>query len=234
MKNNINSYEELYQHLIDNKITMCKPFKFETVLRHFDKISNIKGDIVECGCWRGGFSIFMSHVFQNKNIWVSDSFEGFQPLEQAKYQYDKERHIPSYTMSPFGPLGISLEEVKFHFKNYGLENDSRINYLKGFVKDTLPKANINSISLLRIDVDAYSATLEVLEELYDKVENKGYIIFDDSSLYESLDAIKYFFEHKNIPPVLMDPITDKPLNIYSSHAPSNSGLPAGCYIVKNA
>jgi hypothetical protein len=223
----------LIQRLIDEKITMVMPFEFEMVLRHFDKIKKIKGDIIECGVWRGGFSIFLAHLFENRSIWVSDSYEGFQPLEHAKYSYDKERHTPTYTSAGIlGPIGISLGEVQSHFEAYRLGNEKRIKYLKGFVKDTLPHCGIEDIALLRIDVDSYSAHLEVLDELYDKVQPGGYIIFDDSCLYESMDAIKYFFGLKNLGNEIIDPIDDQPKNIYKPYTNTDSGFTAGCYIIK--
>ena len=228
----IKTYEDLIQDLIDCKITMVRPDEFKTILKHFPKIGNVEGDVVECGVWRGGFSIFLSYVFQDKNIWVSDSFEGFQPLEGAKFQYDKERHTPSYTHNAIGPLAISLEEVKGHFEHYGLGGQDRIKFLKGFVKDTLPTSGIEKISLLRIDVDAYSATLEVLEELYDKVQPGGYIIFDDSCLYETLDAIKTFFKSRGLSEFINHPVTNQPLNLNERHTGDDSGFPAGCYIIK--
>ena len=229
----ITTYEDLIQDLIDNKITMVRPDEFKTIFKHYENISKVEGDVVECGVWRGGFSIFLSYIFQDKNIWVCDSYEGFQPLETAKHQYNKERHTPQYTHNAVGPLGISLEEVQSHFKTYGLENQDRIKFVKGFVKDSLPNSGIEKVALLRIDVDAYSATLETLEELYDKVQPGGYIIFDDSCLYETLDAIKTFFKQRNLPEFINHPVTDQPLNINLRHTNDDSGLPAGCYIIKN-
>jgi hypothetical protein len=211
---------------------MVRPDEFKTIFKHYSEISKVEGDVVECGVWRGGFSIFLSYIFQDKNIWVCDSYEGFQPLETAKHQYDKERHTPTYTHNAVGPLGISLEEVQSHFKTYGLGDEERIKFLKGFVKDTLPTSGIEKISLLRIDVDAYSATLETLEELYDKVQPGGYIIFDDSCLYETLDAIKVFFKQRNLPEFINHPITNHQLDINLKHTNDDSGLPAGCYIKK--
>jgi hypothetical protein len=76
------------------------------------------------------------------------------------------------------------------------------------------------------------ATLETLEELYDKVQPGGYIIFDDSCLYETLDAIKTFFKQRNLPEFINHPVTDQPLDINVRHTNDDSGLPAGCYIIK--
>jgi hypothetical protein len=226
------SVEGLADSLIQNKVTMVEKQEFQLVLDNFSNIDSIEGDIVECGVWRGGFSIFLAHIFEDRTIWVCDSFEGFQPLEKAKHQYAKERHTPIATHNSHGPIGISLEEVQNYFKIYGLENESRIHFVKGFVKDTLPKCNINKIALLRIDVDAYSATLETLEELYHKVQPGGFIVFDDSCLIETLDAIKYFFRVNNLPNYILDPKTGAQLNLDQRHTQSNSGFPAGCYLIK--
>lgn len=228
----ITTYEDLVQSLIDEKITMVRPDEFKTIFNHHSEISKVDGDIVECGVWRGGFSIFLSHVFQDKNVWVCDSYEGFQPTEIARHSYDAERHTNHYTHNAVGPLAISLEEVQSHFKTYGLGDQERIKFVKGFVKDVLPTSGIEKVSLLRIDVDAYSATLETLEELYDKVQPGGYIIFDDSGLYETLDAIRVFFKEKNIPEFLNHPVTNEPLDIHSKYTNDDSGLPPGCYIIK--
>jgi hypothetical protein len=225
--------KELVDSLIENKITMVMSYEFDTVTNHFDKINKVEGDIVECGVWRGGFSIFLAHLFPERTIWVCDSYEGFQPVAEAKFTYSKqERHVPEYTMTGLGPMGISLDEVQNHFKTYGLENQNRIKFVKGFVKDTLPTAGIEKIALLRVDVDGYSPTLEVLDELYDKVETGGYIIFDDLCLYESKDAVVDFFNSKNLPLEVLDPITDQLVDLNHPYVNSNSGFAAGSYIIK--
>ena len=224
--------QELVNDLIQNHISMVLPHEFDMVLNHKDEINKIKGEIVECGVWRGGFSIFLSYLFPKRKIWVCDSFQGFQPLNNARYEFGGERHTPAYTMSHIGPIGISLEEVQSHFATYGFENDKRINYLPGFVKDSLPNSEIGDIALLRIDVDAYSATLEVLEELYDKVQPGGYIIFDDSCLVEAIEAIKTFFNDRNLPLEIIDPIDDQAKNLNYRYTNTDSGFASGCYIIK--
>ena len=70
-----------YKDLIEEKITMVLPHCFETVIRHQNTIANLKGDIVECGVWKGGFSIFLAEIFKDKNIWVADSFEVSNPSQ---------------------------------------------------------------------------------------------------------------------------------------------------------
>jgi hypothetical protein len=214
-------YRELYKDLIKQNITMVSDERFENILKYKNDVLNLKGDIVECGVWAGGMSIFLSKLFLTKNIWVCDSYEGCQDPSKGKYQFDDERHSS-------GLYSVSLEEVKKNFNKYDLLHDPRIKFLKGFVKDTLQPeiCEIQQISLLRIDVDSYSATLEVLDYLYSKVVTNGMIIFDDSCLRESHQAMITFLEREpNI--IIKDPTTDEVINIKEL-----SSLPCGCYFIK--
>jgi hypothetical protein len=229
----INSLKELENTLRNDKITMIVDEGFNVVNTFHKHISKLEGDIVECGVWRGGMSIYLSHLHSDKKIWVCDSYEGFEPLEKATVKYHKERHIPDYTITNHGSIIAPLEMVQNHFKLFELQNEidkGRIKFLKGFVKDTLPNSEIEKISILRIDVDGYSPTLDVLENLYDKVVPEGLIIFDDSSIYETIEAIQCFFRKNNIPLHINHPIDHTPIDISFEH--SFDGLPNNCYIIK--
>ena len=216
------NYSELSDKIINDQITMVSKERFDMIINHYDNIKNLPGDIVECGAWAGGMSIFLSKLFNLKNIWVSDSYEGFQDPNDGTYLYPAERHTA-------GGYSYSLENTKNNFIKYDALDETRVFFLKGFVKDTLDPKNcpIQTISLLRVDVDAYSATLEVLDALYDKVVQGGYIIFDDTCLYETHDAIKTFFKKINREDVYVYDPYDNKLNVFEE-----SNLPCGCYIRK--
>jgi hypothetical protein len=167
-------------------------------------------------------SIFLSKLFSNKKIWVCDSYEGCQDPKEGLYFYPNETHSK-------GQYSCGLEDVKNNFIKYGDYDKDKVLFLKGYVKDTLNPnvCDIKNISLLRIDVDSYSATLEVLDFLYDKVVEGGYIIFDDTCLNETHEAIKTFINKRNIKNnFVLDPLDNK-LNIVET-----PNLPCGCYIVK--
>lgn len=222
---------ELIDKLISQSVTMVDRSRFDTILRNSDILKGIEGDVIECGVWRGGMSIFLSKLFSERNIWVCDSFDGFQPLEIAKYDYKDEVHTPNYD----DMIKVSIEEVKSNFEKFGLPvNGERIKFLKGWVKDTLKTDEIKKISLLRIDVDSYSATKEVLDLLYQKVSTGGMIIFDDSCLIQTVDAFCDFFQENNISFDLRHPVSDEiisDLRVHPNHR--NQGyLPCGCYIIK--
>ena len=92
--------------------------------------------------------------------------------------------------------------------------------------------NINKIALLRIDVDGYSPTREVLDHLYDKVVSGGMIIFDDLCLIESAEATKDWLDEKGLPLEVRNPYDDKVYSLKNRTVDSESGFHTGSYIIK--
>jgi O-methyltransferase len=139
----------------------------------------IPGDAIETGVWRGGACIFMKAVLAaggdlNRQVWVADSFQGL-PTPSSKVDQSIEQSASAWK---WDELRISLDEVKANFEKYGLL-DERIRFLKGWFKDTLPKAPIEKLSLIRLDGDMYDSTTDAITALYPKLSPGGFIIVDD-------------------------------------------------------
>lgn len=163
--------------------------------------NDIPGDFIETGVWRGGACIFAKGVLEarnvkNRKVYVADSFEGLPKPEPEKYPLDKEdRH---YT---YDYLRVSQEEVESNFRIYNLLDENVI-FVKGFFEHSLPKLDMKSLAVLRVDCDMYSSTTQVLEALYDKLSVGGFIILDDfakvSHSYHAKDAVIHFRNKRNI------------------------------------
>ena len=134
---------------------------------------NVPGDLIEAGVWRGGMTIFMRAVLaaygcRDRKVWVADSFAGLPEVDP------QQEHFKWQT----GDMAVSLETVKENFARYGLLDD-QVEFLKGFFSDTLSTAPIRQLSILRVDADLYSSTLDALRNLYSALSPGGYAIFDD-------------------------------------------------------
>ena len=145
---------------------------------------NIPGDLIETGVWRGGSTIFMKALLKvngidNRVVWVADSFEGLPPPDEKKYKADKGINLHLHE-----ELAVPIESVKNNFKKYDLL-DENVKFLKGWFKDTLPSAPIESLSLLRLDGDLYESTMDGLVNLYPKLSKGGFIIVDDWGAVEA-------------------------------------------------
>jgi O-methyltransferase len=145
----------------------------ETVLRE-----NVPGDVIETGVWRGGATILMrgilaAHGDTERLVWAADSFEGLPKPDAHRYPADTDDSHHRYT-----GLQVGLEQVKQNFRRYGLLDD-RVRFLVGWFEDTLGRAPIERLSVLRLDGDMYSSTMQAIEVLYPKLSIGGFCIVDD-------------------------------------------------------
>lgn len=166
--------------------------------------NRIPGDFIETGVWRGGACIMMRAVLEaygakNRRVWLADSFEGLPPPNSQLYPADANENFHEYA-----ELAVSVEEVKSNFEKYGLLDDQVV-FLKGWFRDTLPKAPIERLALLRLDGDLYESTIGPLNVLYDKVSIGGYVIVDDYHVVEACkEAVHDFFGSRNISPRIIE------------------------------
>jgi O-methyltransferase len=146
--------------------------------------NNIPGDVIECGVWKGGATIFMKGVLdafgvEDRNVWVADSFEGLPEPSHPKTKVNvSKKKVPS--------LAISLEEVKRNFEKYELL-DEKVCLLIGWFKDTLPNVATEQFSLIRLDGDLYESSMDALNALYHKLAPGGFLIVDD---YGAIDECR--------------------------------------------
>ncbi len=165
---------------------------------------NIPGDFIETGVWRGGATIMMRAVLAayndtNRNVWVADSFQGVPPPNAAQYPVDTgdEHHTLRF-------LAISKKQVEENFKKYNLL-DSQVQFLEGWFKDTLPKAPLGDIAVLRLDGDIYESTMDSLTCLYDKVPPGGFVIIDDYGVLNACRlAVHDFLNARKLAPTIID------------------------------
>lgn len=139
---------------------------------------HIEGDLIETGVWRGGATIFMrailkSYQVSDRKVWVADSFEGLPVPDPQKYPSDMGDHLHE-----FSELAVSLEQVQSNFAKYDLL-DTQVKFLKGWFRDTLPKAPIKKLAVMRLDGDMYESTMDAFVNLYPKLSLGGYVIVDD-------------------------------------------------------
>jgi macrocin-O-methyltransferase TylF-like protien len=143
----------------------------------------VRGDLVETGVWRGGATIFMRAMLKifdvtDRSVWVADSFEGLPEPDAKKFPLEAQAFKSAAMTKYYKQMSVGLEEVRRNFQAYGMLDD-QVKFLKGWFKDTLPSAPIESIAVLRLDGDYYESTRDALTNLYKKVSIGGYVIVDD-------------------------------------------------------
>jgi hypothetical protein len=82
-------------------------------------------------------------------------------------------------------------QVEDNFRAYDLLSD-RVKFHKGYFRDSLPRAPIERLSIIRADGDMYESTLDILFNLYGKLSVGGYVIIDDWNIPVAQKAVHDF------------------------------------------
>jgi len=138
----------------------------------------IKGDLIECGVWRGGAGLLMralcvAYREDERRLILADSYEGFP----------EPQHQEDLRLFPISQdrLNVGLAEVQDAFRLFNLDSP-QVRFLKGFFDKTLPALKGRSKwALIRADGDLYVSTKSILESLYDDLQPGGILIVDDYS-----------------------------------------------------
>jgi len=167
----------------------------------FEKTANIKGDIVECGVFKGAsfsrFAMFREILnIDSKKIIGFDSFDDFPETKLAEDKDLRDKFI-------LEAGGKSISENQLHNVLAQKHCDKNIQLIKGDIVNTVPsfvKSNQDlKISILNLDVDIYEPSVVILEHLYPLISNGGIMILDDyNTFHGETNAINEFIADKDI------------------------------------
>jgi O-methyltransferase len=144
----------------------------------------VPGDFLEAGVCHGGASIFLralqvAYGEAERVTWLADSFAGVPP---PTHEVDREHQL-DLTEERVPWMAAGIEAVRDNFETYDLLSDE-VRFLPGLFADTLPRAPVERLAILRIDGDLYESTRDALDALYDRVSDGGYVIVDDYGCLE--------------------------------------------------
>lgn len=171
----IDQYSSMYRKY--KTFTMVPKELFISNLSLASKFLNVKGDLVECGVWRGGMIASISELAgSTKKAHLFDSFEGLPPVQEIDgkeaINWQKDKSSATYYENCTADESFAINAMnKTGHSNYRL--------YKGWFKDTLASYDGAEISILRLDGDWYDSIKICLEKLFPLVVNGGLIILDD-------------------------------------------------------
>lgn len=133
-----------------------------------------KGNIAECGCFRGLSSYQIAHHavkngFKNRFV-IFDSFEGlseFKGEDLGSASKEKKEWLRK-------ALACSLDIVQDNLKEFKF-----IDYKKGWIPKRFNEASDMKFIFVHIDVDLYQPIKDSLEFFYPRTLPGGIIAFDD-------------------------------------------------------
>lgn len=190
------------------KYTMTSVERMYAVYQAMEYIeqSGVRGDLVECGVWKGGTAMMMAYLLAQtkgqRKIYLYDTFTGMsEPTEkdvrsetgQAAIEKWKKMQKHEYNEWAY----CSLEDVKKNIAMTGYRMDNVV-FIQGKVEETIPRVMPSQIALLRLDTDWFESTYHELQYLYPILSPGGVLIIDDYGHWKGAkEAVdRYLAENK--------------------------------------
>lgn len=174
--------------------------KFVTHLDLFRKISKLRGEVVECGVFKGislmrwiKFRSLLENPFSRKII-AFDTFGDF-----PKAVLPEDRLIREKFIKEAGSKSITKREFKKYLEKLNLQQN--IDLIKGDIVKTAKSYIKNQpglrIALLHIDVDLFEPTKISLEIFFPRLVKGGVLILDDYGAFPGANkAIEEYFKNE--------------------------------------
>ena len=157
--------------------------------------NNVHGDIIEIGTYDGDDSeIICSYLQKNKSdkkyIGI-DTFEGY--IEEDLVGAN-DRSFTNHKSKRWNTSIDALHQRLSRFNNYEIH--------KGDSKVVIPKLindeNIMSLSIIYIDCNLYTPSIQAMRDLYPLLSNNGVIAIDEHLVGGETKAIKEFSKEMKI------------------------------------
>ena len=191
-------------HLIyNNFLRDTDPDRLKKIISRYElfrHILDIKGDICECGVFKGsGFFTWVKlvKIFKPNSDSKVVGFDFFETNRSINFKFQKDKKNFDAHKDNF----ISQQELKNTCLNWGFKN---ISLHAGNIAETSKvyvSQNIDrGISLLYLDVDNYEGTMATLKNLYPIVTKGGVVAFDDYHNHNHGEhmAVDEFFRGKKV------------------------------------
>lgn len=156
-----------------------------------------KGEIIECGVWKGGMALALTRIFGAKRSYTFfDSFEGMPPPNRndgrdAHFWATHTDH-PRYfdnCRADCAEFQVILQELR--------PAHQYIQVAKGWFAETLGGIESGSVAFAHLDCDWYDSTLTCLEHLWPRMMAGGVILIDDYYDWEGCRRAVHDFLSRN-------------------------------------
>jgi O-methyltransferase len=138
-------------------------------LKLFETPPETKGDVVECGTWKGGSAANLSLVCRivGRKLRIYDSFAGLPDGDSL------DREAKLYQR---GDYAGTLAEVRANIQRYGAPECCE--YVSGWFKDTLPQLR-SPVVLAFLDVDLEASLDTCVRHIFPNLTPQGHIFIDE-------------------------------------------------------
>lgn len=178
---------EIYEEIRDN---VRKKFDFDRVIdisgavnmqidRRIESLrlcadilnrNKIKGAVAEAGVFEGDFAQYMNLFFKERNLYLFDTFEGF---ENGQLRNNVDDCWSKWMNNNFSFVSSGIDSVRNKMKY-----PDKCIFKKGFFPETT-KGITETFCFVNLDMDIYQSTKDGLDFFWGRMEKRGIIFVHD-------------------------------------------------------
>jgi O-methyltransferase len=193
--------------------TMTSPERLASLCLAVEHVvaSDVPGDFVECGVWRGGSSMAAAWTYQrlqkrDVDLHLFDTFSGMSEPSTEDVDLSTGKPARELLASSSRDSQIwacaTLKDVQANLMQTEYPAN-RLHFIQGKVEDTIPGRAPDRISLLRLDTDWYESTKHELTHLFPRLSPNGILIIDDYGAWAGArKAVDEYFAENGMRPFL--------------------------------
>lgn len=185
--NDVAIIESVYNQLIENNVPiekiMLQNFQsFEMALYSprtkfaediAKDLKNVNGAVAECGVFRGNFAGVLNSNFEDKKLYLFDTFSGFDDKDINEEKNDKADEWLSNGAKEMFTIGSEiLSLLRCPYKQ-------NVEIRKGFVPETFVGLEDEKFCFVNLDMDLYQPTVKAPNFFYERLEYDGMILLHD-------------------------------------------------------
>lgn len=167
-------------------------WNLQTVLWATQHASDLEGDFVELGVFKGHTTLFVAEYLNfgssSRQWWLYDTFSGI-PEDQLDPGWEQSNKAAYHGT-------FSFDEVAARFRDF-----PNINVIQGRVPEILRERCPDRIAFLHMDLNNASAEIAALDMLFDRLTPGGLIVFDDfcwGTARAQYDAERKWFQSRGL------------------------------------
>jgi O-methyltransferase len=148
------------------------------VFRLLEQTRDVKGDVAECGVYRGSTLIPMALYLKQHSIRKSvlgfDSFDGFNESVNFDIRLGgkdlNDKRVGAFSDTSYDVVNRRLTKFGLAFT---------VGLVKGYFRDSLPKYDGWRFSFVHLDCDLYQSYKDCLEFFYSHMSPGGIVLMDE-------------------------------------------------------
>lgn len=176
--------------------------RFLLLLRNFEKVRDLQGQVAECGCFQGLSSFLLCSRIRQQNppfdgtgYQIYDSFQGLsEPGAEDTEAPEIEEFARARQNMRKGMYAARLDQV-----SRGLAPFPGIAYFPGWIPEAFPKDNPARYRFVHVDVDLYQPTIDSFRYFWPLLVPGGVVVCDDYNWPGAKRAVEEFCAEAGVP-----------------------------------